>query len=143
MSIFVLTWSIYVPNFKKFRRSAAEIWGGGAESAPPPRRWDGSKESGLFRVKGIDFKFGSEVYCGIFHVMELLKVTCQGQRSFKGSISLLQAYNTNMCNYNGIQKKLQSKNWKLTSGIISTVMLMFWIELLTLSLLCSLPAAVP
>ena len=40
-----------MPNYIIFRRSAAEIWGGGWNPPPPPRLWDGVKRPGFFRVK--------------------------------------------------------------------------------------------
>ena len=49
VSTFVLTNPTYVPNFRIFRCSAAEIQGGGG--IRPPRLWDGVKRPGFFRVK--------------------------------------------------------------------------------------------
>ena len=40
-----------MPNYIIFRRSAAEIRGGGGGIHPPPRLWDGVKRPGFFRVK--------------------------------------------------------------------------------------------
>ena len=50
VSTCILMNSTYVPTFKIFRRSAAEIWGGGMWIRPP-RTWNRQKSPALFRVK--------------------------------------------------------------------------------------------
>ena len=57
--LFVSTWFMYVPNYKIFPRSAAEIRGGGVRGGstnpppPPPACEMGSKDPRFFRVKEI------------------------------------------------------------------------------------------
>ena len=63
--MFVSTYSTYVPNFRIFPRSAAEIWGGGGESAPP-RTWNRQKSPALLGLKHKDSFGKSENLSKIF-----------------------------------------------------------------------------
>ena len=55
-----------VPNTWCFVNRFPRSWG--AESAPPPRLWDGSKKPGSFRVNSIDFPGACAPHPRIFFV---------------------------------------------------------------------------
>ena len=47
--------STYMPNFRIFCRSAAEIWGGGGiRPPPPPRTWDRQKSPALLGLSAME-----------------------------------------------------------------------------------------